>query len=171
MNSPPSVLTTVDENKDLEAYIYIPTERAGEVRMGLDVDLMDNSGNLLEKTKVNFVSPEVDSTLQGILVKAPAHSTAEILRSAQLVKARIIWSTRPMAVVPVLAVSRQGGQSFVFVMQKQNGHFMAVQTAVTLGDTVGNTYSITSGLNAGDRVIVSGTQFLVNGMPVMPMGG
>jgi multidrug efflux pump subunit AcrA (membrane-fusion protein) len=88
-----------------------------------------------------------------------------------LVKARIIWSTKPMAVVPVLAVSRQGGQSFVFVMQKQNGHFMAVQTAVTLGDTVGNTYSITSGLNAGDRVIVSGTQFLVNGMPVMPMGG
>jgi multidrug efflux pump subunit AcrA (membrane-fusion protein) len=42
---------------------------------------------------------------------------------------------------------------------------------VTLGDTVGNTYSILSGLNAGDRVIVSGTQFLVNGMPVMLMGG
>ena len=33
--------------------------------------------------------------------------------------------------------------------------------AVTLGDTVGNNYSITSGLNAGDKVIVSGTQFLV----------
>ena len=29
MNNPPSILTTVDENKDLEAYIYIPTERAG----------------------------------------------------------------------------------------------------------------------------------------------
>ena len=40
-----------------------------------------------------------------------------------------------------------------------------------LGDTVGNTYSIVSGLNPGDRVIVSGTQFLVDGMPVMPMGG
>jgi len=30
-----TMLTTVDENKDLEAYIYIPTERGGEVRMGL----------------------------------------------------------------------------------------------------------------------------------------
>jgi multidrug efflux pump subunit AcrA (membrane-fusion protein) len=88
-----------------------------------------------------------------------------------MVKARIIWSTKPMAVVPVLAVMRQGGQTFVFVAQQQNGHFMAVQTAVTLGDTVGNTYAILSGLNPGDRVIVSGTQFLVNGMPVMPMGG
>jgi multidrug efflux pump subunit AcrA (membrane-fusion protein) len=32
-------------------------------------------------------------------------------------------------------------------------------------------YSILSGLKPGDRVIVSGTQFLVNGMPVIPMGG
>ena len=48
---------------------------------------------------------------------------------------------------------------------------MAHQTAVMLGDTVGNNYSIISGLNAGDSVIVSGTQFLMDGMPVIPMGG
>jgi RND family efflux transporter MFP subunit len=169
--NPSPLLTTVDENKDLEAYIYVPTERSGEVRTGLDVDLTDNSGKLLEKTKIDFVSSQVDSTLQGVLVKAPVHSTSEILRNAQMVKARIIWSMKPMAVVPVLAVMRLGGQSFVFVAQQQNGHVVAVQTAVTLGDTVGNAYSILAGLNQGDKVIVSGTQFLVNGMPVMPMGG
>jgi RND family efflux transporter MFP subunit len=170
-SSPATLLTTVDENKDLEAYIYIPTERSGQVRQGLDVELMDNAGKLLEKTKINFLSSEVDSTLQSILVKAPVHSKLEVLRNAQLIKARVIWSTTPMAVVPVLAVTRQGGQSFVFVAQGQNGHFMARQISVTLGDTVGNDYSISSGLNAGDKVIVSSTQFLVNGMPVMPMGG
>ena len=75
-----------------------------------------------------------------------------------------------MAVVPVLAVTRQGGQSFVFLAKQQDGHFVASQIPVVLGDTVGNTYSVTSGLNAGDRVIVSSTQFLVNNMPVMPLG-
>jgi RND family efflux transporter MFP subunit len=170
-NSPATGLTTVDENKDLEAYIYVPTERAGQVRMGLNVELMDNSGTLLEKTKIDFLSSQVDSTLQGILVKAPVHATPEVLRNAQMIKARVIWSTTPMAVVPVLAVSRQGGQSFVFVAQGQSGHFVARQVAVTLGDTVGNNYAVTSGLNAGDRVIVSSTQFLMNGVPVMPMGG
>jgi RND family efflux transporter MFP subunit len=170
-SSPATVLTTVDENKDLEAYIYIPTERSGQVRQGLAVDLLDTNGKLLEKTKIDFLSSEVDSTLQGILVKAPVHATPEVLRNAQLVKARVIWNTIPMAVVPVLAVTRQGGQSFVFVAQQQNGHSVAIQTPVTLGDTVGNSYSISSGLNAGDKVIVSSTQFLVNGMPVMPMGG
>jgi multidrug efflux pump subunit AcrA (membrane-fusion protein) len=132
---------------------------------------MDNTGKLLEKTKIDFLSPQVDSTLQGILVKASVHATPEVLRNAQMIKARIIWSTTPMAVVPVLAVTRQGGQSFVFVAQQQNGHFVAHQVAVTLGDTVGNSYSVSSGLNAGDRVIVSSTQFLINNMPVMPLPG
>ncbi len=165
-----TMLTTVDENKDLEAYIYIPTERASQIRMGLEVDLLDTSGKILERSKIDFISPQVDNTLQGILVKAPVHFGPEALRNSQLVKARVVWSTSPMAVVPVLAVTRQGGQSFVFVAKQQNGQFIATQTPVTLGDTVGNSYSVTSGLSAGDRVIVSSTQFLVNNMPVQPMG-
>ena len=169
--SPATVLTTVDENNHLEAYIYIPTERAAQVRTGLGVDLTDNSGKLLDKTRIDFVSSEVDSTLQGILVKAPVQAPTETLRTEELVNARVIWSTKPMAVVPVLAVARQGEQSFVYVVQKQNGMAVARRTAVVLGDTVGNNYSIVSGLSTGESVIVSGTQFLVDGMPVMPMGG
>jgi multidrug efflux pump subunit AcrA (membrane-fusion protein) len=132
---------------------------------------MDNSGKVVDKTRINFLSPQVDSTLQGILVKAPVHSASEVLRNAQMVKARVIWSTSPMAVVPVLAVMRQGGQTFVFIARQQDGHLIASQTAVTVGDTVGNTYAVSSGLKAGDRVIVSSTQFLVNGMPVMQLPG
>jgi RND family efflux transporter MFP subunit len=169
--SPTTMLTTVDERRDLEAYIYVPTERVSQLKMGLSVDLTDISGKLLEKTKIDFVSPQVDSNLQGILVKAPVQATPDLLRNLQLVKARVIWSTQPMPVVPVLSVVRQGGQSFVFLAKEQNGHFAAHQTPVTLGDTVGNTYAISSGLAQGDKVIVSGTQFLVDGMPVLPMGG
>ena len=167
--SPSTMLTTVDENRDLEAYIYIPTERTADVRMGLGVELTDNNGKALETTKVDFVSPQVDPALQGILVKAPVHATPEILRNAQLVKARVIWDTKPTAVVPVLAVVRQGGAPFVYVMTEQGGHFLAAQTAVTLGDTVGNLYAVNAGLKPGDKVIVSGTQFLVNNMPVIPL--
>jgi RND family efflux transporter MFP subunit len=166
-----TMLTTVDESNDLEAYVYLPTERAAEVRMGLAIDLTDNSGKLLEKTQVDFISPQVDSTLQEILVKAPVKSGPEILRNAQIVKAKVIWSTKTMAVVPVLAVIRQGEESFVFVMQKQNGMAVAHRAPVVLGDTVGNNYSIVSGLGVGDRVIVTGVQFLVDGMPVIPLGG
>jgi RND family efflux transporter MFP subunit len=167
--SPATILTTVDENRNLEAYIYVPTERSAEVRMGLGVDLLDNNGTLLEKTKIDFISPQVDSDLQGILVKAPVNSKPGLLRTAQLIKARIVWSAAPMAVVPVLAVTRLGGQAFVYVAEDQGGKYTARQTSITVGDTVGNDYAVESGLKDGDKVIVSGTQFLMDGAPVMPL--
>ncbi len=166
-----TMLTTVDENRDLEAYIYVPTERAGQVQVGLAVDLLDNAGNLLEKTRIDFVSPQVDNNLQGILVKAPVQSGKQLLRNGQMVEANIIWSTRPMVVVPVLAVVRENGAPFVYILNQVNGHYMAEEKEITLGQTVGNNYSVSGGINPGQRVIVSGTQFLVNGMPVMPLPG
>jgi RND family efflux transporter MFP subunit len=163
-----TLLTTVDENRDLEAYIYIPTERAGQVRPGLSVDILDNSGRQVERTAINFISPQVDDQLQGILAKASVHSP--LLRTEQLVKARVIWTTAPAPTVPVLAVTRLGGQTFVYVAQGDNGKFVAKQRAVTLGDTIGNDYAVEGGLNNGEKVIVSGTQFLVDGAPVKPLG-
>jgi len=163
-----TLLTTVDENRDLEVYIYIPTERAGQVRPGLSVDILDNSGRQVERTAINFISPQVDDQLQGILAKASVHSP--LLRTEQLVKARVIWTTAPAPTVPVLAVTRLGGQTFVYVAQGDNGKFVAKQRAVTLGDTIGNDYAVEGGLNNGEKVIVSGTQFLVDGAPVKPLG-
>jgi RND family efflux transporter MFP subunit len=165
-----TILTTLDANRDLEAYIYVPAEHAADIRMGLPVEILDNNEHFLEKTAINFISPQVDNGLQGILVKAPARSEQAALRTAQLVKARVIWSTAPKPVIPVLAVTRLGGQAFVYVAQDQGGHYFAHQVAVTLGDTIGNNYAVLGGLQNGDKVIVSGTQFLADKMPVQPLG-
>ena len=164
-----TMLTTVDENSDLEAYIDIPTERSGQAKLGLPVELTDTAGKLLERTNIDFLSPEVDGNLQGILAKAPVHSTQEAVRHSEIVKARVIWDTTPKAVVPVLAVSRLGGQTFVYVAEDEGGKYFAKQRPVTLGDTVGNDYAVQNGLKEGDKVIVSGTQFLMDGAPVMPL--
>jgi RND family efflux transporter MFP subunit len=163
-------LTTVDENGEFEAYIYIPSERAAQVRRGLPVDILDNSGKLIERAHIDFVSPQVDNGLQGILAKAMLRSGAGTVRNAQLVKASVIWSTAATPTVPVLAISRLGGQAFVYIVQHEQGKAVARQRPVQLGDTVGNDYAVVSGLHNGDQVIVSGTQLLVDGAPVQPAG-
>jgi len=167
--SPQTLLTTVDENADLEAYIYIPTERASDIRMGLPVQIVTSSGEPIEKTKVDFISQQVDNALQGVLVKAPVHAPLDRFRNAQLVKARVVWSTSPAPTVPVLAVTRIGGQPFVYVADSSGNGSVAKQRAVVLGDTVGNDYAVNAGLKPGDKVIVSGIQFLVDGEPVQPI--
>lgn len=165
-----TMLTTVDENMELEAYIYVPTERATQVRMGLPVEILDTAGNVLLNSTISFLSPQVDNGLQSILAKASIPSTTRTLRSEQLVKARVTWSTAPAPVVPVLAVTRIGGQPFVYVASPKGEGFAAHQVAVTLGDTVGNSYPVLSGLKLGDKVIISGLQFLQEGAPIKPLG-
>jgi RND family efflux transporter MFP subunit len=167
--SPQTLLTSVDENADLEAYIYVPTELAAKVKMGLPVQIVTSGGDLIESTKIDFIAPQVDNALQGILVKAPLRGSIEKFRNAQLVKARVIWTTAPAPTVPVLAVTRIGGQSFVYVAAQDEHGTVAKQRAVTLGDTVGNDYAVNGGLKAGDKVIISGIQFLTDGAPVKPI--
>jgi RND family efflux transporter MFP subunit len=167
--SPQTLLTTVDENAELEAYVFIPTEQSPNIRMGLPVQIVTSRGELIESTKINFVSQQVDNALQGILVKAPIHASLDKFRNAQLVKARVVWSTAPTPTVPVLAVTRIGGQSFVYVATQAEKGFVAKQRAVTLGDTVGNDYAVNGGLKPGEKVIISGTQFLIDGAPIQPI--
>lgn len=166
--SPSTTLTTVDDNTQLEAYIYIPADHAAQVRVGLPVEITDSTGKVLDKAKIYFVSPQVDNQLQSILAKAKVPASSE-LRNSQLVHAVVIWSSAPGVTVPILAVSQIGGQHFVYLAKEENGKWVAAQTSITLGQATGNSYEVTNGLQTGDKVIVSGTQILVNGMPVKPL--
>ena len=159
-------LTTIDERSGLEVYLTVPSERAHEVKMGAPVEVLDNAGNVLLRTQINFISPQIDPSMQALLVKAPADKAADTLRSMQLVRARIAWSTHPGVTVPVVAVSRISGQFFAFVAEQQDGKTVARQRPVELGPISGNDYSVLSGLKAGDKVVTSGGQNLTEGAPI-----
>lgn len=159
-------LTTIDERNGLEVYISIPSEHAEGIRMGVPVEVLDGDGKVLLRTNVYFISPQVESGTQSILVKAPADKAADVLRNLQLVRARIVWSTHPGLTIPVIAVQRISGQFFAFVVDQENGKLIAHQRPVQLGEITGNDYVVQSGLKPGERVVVSGGQNLADGAPV-----
>jgi len=159
-------LTTVDEPGALEAYVYVPASRAKELRLGLQVKLLDENGALLAETAVTFVSPQVDSDTQTVLAKAAVGNAKANLRIAQQVRARITWGNREEPVVPVLAVQRINGQFFAFLAVKEANGIVARQRLLKLGEITGNNYPVLEGLKPGDHLIVSGTQFMQDGAPV-----
>ena len=167
---PATVLTTIDDPAGLEAYIYVPTERAGLVHLGLPVDILDTGGTVLAKSTVAFLSPQVDNNIQGILAKAELPAGSKV-RNQQVVNARVTWNSTPKPTVPVLAVTQIGGQSFVYIAKAAGQGFSAHLVPVTLGESIGNNYPVLAGLAQGDRVIVSGLQFLGEGAPVRPLSG
>ena len=161
-----TLLTTVDEPGALEAYLYVPASRAKELRLGLPVKLLDESGAVRADTEVTFISSEVDPDTQTVLAKAAVGNAKANLRIAQQVRARITWGNREGPVVPVLAVQRINGQFFAFVAVKEANGTVARQRLLKLGEIIGNNYPVLEGLKPGDHVIVSGTQFLQDGAPV-----
>ncbi|MGH9482888.1 MAG: efflux RND transporter periplasmic adaptor subunit [Terriglobales bacterium] len=165
-----SQLTTLDSPSGLQVYVAVPIEQSAKLRVGLPVEVLNGQGQVVAQSSLFFVSPQVDYTTQSILVKANlSPAAAAHVRTQQYVQARITWSTHTAMVVPVLAVTRQGTSPFVDVAAPQGQGFAVHLTPVTLGPVEGNNYEVTGGLNRGDRVIVSTTQILGEGMPVMPM--
>lgn len=162
-----TTLTTIDQPGGLEAYVSVPIERSPQLHPGLSVQLLDSAGKLLADTRLTFVSPQVDEATQTVLVKAKVDA-GEGLRPSQFIRARLVWGTHEGPVVPVLAVSRISGQHFAFVAEEDKGALVARQKALRVGDIVGGDYVVLEGIKPGDRVIVSGTQFLVDGAPVSP---
>jgi RND family efflux transporter MFP subunit len=164
-------LTTIDQPGSLEAYVYVPIERASQLKMNLPVQVLDSDGKVLADSRISFISPQVDNTTQSVLVKARIPNGNDALRQSQFIRARVVWGTHQNPQVPILAVSRLAGQYFAFVAEPQNGGaFVARQKPLTIGQTVGNDYEVLNGVKPGDKVIVSGTQFLRDGMPVTPLG-
>jgi RND family efflux transporter MFP subunit len=162
-----TLLTTVDSPGLLEAYVSVPVERAAGLRPGMPLRIVDSMGHVLAESRVTFVSPQVDDQTQTVLVKAGVESKGG-LRPAQFIRARVVWGSHEAPVVPVLAVSRISGQYFAFVAEEDKDGLVARQRPVKVGEIVGNDYVVLDGIKAGDRVIVSGTQFLRDGAPVTP---
>ena len=161
-----TMLTTVDKPSNLEAYVQVPIERAPDLKMGKEVQILDDQGKAVARGKVTFISPQVDSQMQTVLVKATVPNDNGLLRTSQFAHTRVVWGTHPGLEVPVLATSRISGQIFVYVAEDSGGKSVAHQRQIKVGPVDGNNYVVLDGLKPGDKVIVSDTQMLADGMPV-----
>jgi len=146
--------------------------------------------------KVVFISPYfgvsgTSSSPNTVLVKAAFPNASGALKTGQYVKNRIITGSTRQLSVPVNAVLMQAQQPFVYrvvtlsqalpkikasttVPEEQKKRLEAlppttpivVQTPVQLGQLQGNRYPLISGLQKGERIVVSNTALLRTGLPV-----
>ena len=163
-----TVITTIDDNSGLEAYIQVPLDRSPDLKPGLAVQLLDSSGEVVATNPITFVAPRVDDATQTVLAKSALKHVPPSVRVQQFIRARVVWRTVQALAVPVTAVTRISGQYFCFVAEQGPGGLVARQRPVQVGELVGNAYTVTGGLKAGDKVVVSGIQKIGDGAPIKP---
>ncbi|MDZ8026097.1 MAG: efflux RND transporter periplasmic adaptor subunit [Nostoc sp. DedQUE11] len=184
-------LTTLTRNDSLELNIAVPLEEAKKLRLGLPVQMLDAQGKAIATGKVSFISPDASLDSQTVLAKANFGNSRSQLLNRQSVQTKVIWDERPGILIPVTAVSRLGGETFVFVAEAptqapdqtatqaptqasaQNSKpgapkLVAQQKPVKLGAIEGNNYQVIEGLKPGDKIVVSGILNLTNGAPISP---
>lgn len=168
-----NLLTVLTENQLLDLRLSIPLERQPQLRLGLPVQMLDAQGNAIATGQISFISPNVSANSQTILAKATFPNPSGELLNLQFVKAKVIWKQSPGILVPVTAVSRLGGQTFVFTAQKteqpqpEMPPLVARQKPVKLGTIEGNNYQVIEGLQAGEKIVVAGILNLTDGAPII----
>ncbi|MHC5760442.1 efflux RND transporter periplasmic adaptor subunit [Nostoc sp.] len=166
-------LTTITKNDLLDMRILVPSNNAAQLLRGLPVELLDaNTGKRLTTGNINFISPQVNTSAQSILVKARFGNSNGKLRDGEYVRARIVWSQQTGILIPTQVVNRIGGQSFVYVVEedksKQKPQFVVHQKPVKLGEVQSERYPVLEGIKPGDRIAVSNILKLRDGIPVQP---
>lgn len=172
-------LTTVTQNESLDLKLSIPLEKAADLRTGLPVELTDAQAKVLSRGQISFISPQSDSRSQSVLIKATFDNSAGKLRDGQFARARVVWRSLPGILVPSSAISRLGGENFVFVAQPPDDTckeilskaaqagppgapegnppaLVARQRLVKLGSIQGNSYNVLAGLKPNESIVVSG---------------
>ncbi|HUQ05950.1 MAG TPA: efflux RND transporter periplasmic adaptor subunit [Kofleriaceae bacterium] len=159
-------LTTIaGEQGGLELTVGVPAVRARGLAKDVPVELLGEDGAVLLSSPAFFVSPEADARTQLVAVKAIFKEDIG-LRPSELVRARVVYSVGTALQVPALAVVRQSGSAFVFVVVEREGKLAVERRLVQLGALGPKGYIVDKGLIAGDRVAVSSIQMLRDGAAV-----
>ncbi len=113
---------------------------------------------------INMVSPTVNTTTGTLTIRASFPNPGAVLKPGLFARVRFVARLEPNAiVVPQAAIQQLQGTQSVFVVGPDD---KVAQRTITIGPTVGNLQVVTSGLKAGDRVIVEGTLKVRPGMTV-----
>lgn len=106
--------------------------------------------------QVYAVSPTVDPKTGTISVEARFPNPDGLLRPGGFARVRVIVERRRDAVlVPQTAIVKSQGVDTVYVIDSKN---VAALRSVSLGPQYQQSYVVQSGLKAGERVVVEGTQ-------------
>jgi RND family efflux transporter MFP subunit len=183
--TPSSTITSITENATLELDLQVPIEQRDRLQLGLPVEVLSIDGTQTIATgSISFIAPQTSPDTQTVLVKARFENAQGRLQDAQQVEARIVWAETTGVLVPTSAITRLGGQTFVYVADEGSPEELPPPDAipsdmsapdqvarlrpVELGDLQDNQYVVLSGLEAGETIVNSGILNLQDGTPILP---
>lgn len=160
--SPGVELIAIEAVDPLEVDFRIPEHYLSEITVGLPIDVrLDAFPGKVYRGEVGAISPVVDATGRSLLLRAQVPNSQMILRPGLFARVTLELGTDEVVMVPESAITPSGGAQYVFKVV--NNVVQRIEVSVGLRR---DGWVEVVGIDAGDEIVVLGTQKVAEGTVV-----
>lgn len=156
-----AALFTIAKMNKMKAKVWANEEEIRSIKKGMDAEI-NHLGNIY-KGKVTHVSLSVDPRTRSFYAEVEFDNSSNELRPGTSVEIAVkIYENTKAVIVPKHLIKKQNDKEYIFVSLDET----AKMTEVKTGKRNAIWIEILDGLNQGDKLIVKGSEMLVNGQKV-----
>ncbi|QSQ16131.1 efflux RND transporter periplasmic adaptor subunit [Myxococcus landrumensis] len=172
--APGTVAFSVAETQSVRVVFGVPDTLLPNVRLGAPQAVITQAfpGQQFQG-RISRIAPSADPKSRVFAVEVSIPNTDQRLKPGMVAALSLreggAAKLEPELLVPLSAIVRAPGkpEAFaVFVLEEQDGKAVAKAREVELGEYLGNVIPVKKGLNAGERIIVTGASLLSDGEAV-----
>ena len=159
------VLTVGQLSPVVKVLIGISENDMALVRKGMPVTVaLDASPDETFEGTVNRIYPTIDTSTRTFMAEVRIANPGERIKPGMFARVGFDMGTKHNVVVPDRAVVKQTGSGNKYVYTYSNGR--VAYKKVELGQRLGDSYELISGINDGDTVVIAGQSRLADNVPV-----
>ena len=163
--SPGAALFTVVDPASMQLEASVPAEALSQVRVGMPIDFKVTGYATRSFTgRITRVNPTADPATRQVKIVASIPNTGNTLVGGLFAEGRVSSETRTAPMVPLGAVDERGLRPTV--VRLRNGRIEKVEVGLGIRDAAAETVEITSGLAAGDTLLLGTARGISPGTPV-----
>jgi membrane fusion protein, multidrug efflux system len=161
--NPGTVITTLDDTSVIKLDFTVPENFLASLREGLVIAATAAAfpGRRFDGT-VTSVDSRVDPVTRAVTVRAVLPNPDGVLRSGMFLGVQLARDEREALMIPEAALVPEQSRQFVFVVVDGR----AVRREVQIGQREPGRVEVVAGLQAGEQVVVEGTQKVRDGAVV-----
>ncbi len=164
---PGDMITTIDDLSQIKVDFSVPSVYLESLKAGLSITgYVEAFGDRAFKGEVKTVNTQIDPVTRTVKVRAVIPNEDGALKPGLLMNIVVYKNPRQAILIPEEALVKRADKNFVYVIAQDGGKIVVAETTITLGARKPGTIEVLSGLKAGDKIVVHGTQKLRDGADV-----
>lgn len=164
---PGDPIVTLDDTSIIKLDFSVPERFLSTLDPGMSIAAATSAyPDAVFSGEIAQISSRIDPVTRTVTVRAEIDNTDRRLRPGQLMTVEVRRDERASPAIPGAAITRYLDDSFVFVIEGEEGSARVRQQPVQLGRQNGDLIEVTDGLMAGDRIVGEGVHRVRSGMPV-----